>query len=89
MRHLDLVAAIEGLRDALLVVDAQYLAEIGRAVAEDGEVFAHALLQQAEDEGLGQGRLDQLRQSARLERLREAAGSADGARSLAYRGSVM
>ncbi len=48
MRHLDLVAAIEGAGDALFFIDAQHVAEIGRAVTEDREIFRDALLQQAE-----------------------------------------
>jgi hypothetical protein len=44
MRHGHLVAAVEGAGDAFLLVDAQHLAEVGRAVAEDGQIFAHPLL---------------------------------------------
>jgi hypothetical protein len=86
VRHLDFVAAVDGLRHALGVVDAQHLAEIGRAVAEDGEIFSHALLQEPKDESFGQARLHGLGQSARGERLGDTARVADGARPLADSG---
>ena len=44
MRHRDLVAEVERAGDPLFLVDAQHVAEIGRAVSEDREIFAHALL---------------------------------------------
>ncbi len=58
MGHLHLVAAIDRPRHALFVIDAQHLAEIRRAVAEDGEIFPHTLLQKPEDERFGQRHLD-------------------------------
>jgi hypothetical protein len=71
MRHLDLVAEIEGAGDALFLVDAQHIAEIGRTVAEDREIFADALLEEAEHEGFRQRGSDKLRQRAASQRLRQ------------------
>jgi len=80
MRHLHLVAAIDGAGGALLLVDAQHIAEIGRAVAEDREIFAHAPLEQAEHQRFRQRARDQLAHAALGERLLHAAGFGDRAR---------
>ena len=69
VRHLHFVAAIDGAGYAFFLVDAQHFAEIGRAVAEDGEILAHALLEQTEHQRFGQRAFDQLRQSAFGQRL--------------------
>ena len=63
VRHLDFIAAIDGAGCALLLIEAQHIAEIGRAVTEDGEVFAHALPQQAQHQCFRQRALDELRQT--------------------------
>ena len=42
------LTSVPGAGDTFLVIDAQHFAEIGRAMAEDRQILAHALLQQAE-----------------------------------------
>ena len=65
------------------LVDAQHIAEISRSVAEDREVFAHALLEQAEHQRFRQRALDQLRQALGQRRL-QTAGPADRARTITH-----
>ena len=78
MRHFDLVAAVDRAGNALFLVNAQHIAEIGRAVAENSEVFANALLQQTEHQRFRQRDLNQLWQ-ALVQGLLQASGSPDGA----------
>jgi hypothetical protein len=54
MRHLDLIAAIDRSGCALFLINAQHIAEIGRAVTEYREVLANALLEQSQDQGFRQ-----------------------------------
>ena len=82
MRHLHLIAAIDCAGRSFLLVDAQHIAEISRSVAEDREVFAHALPEQAEHERLRQRTLNELRQTFGQRRF-ETAGLADRACTLA------
>ena len=81
--HGDLVAELEGAHHARRLVVAEHLAERRVAVAEDGEVLAHTLLQEAEDQRLGEADGDQGREPSRAQRLGEAAGGCDGGGSAA------
>ena len=83
VRHFDFVAAVDRPRSALFLIDAQHIAEIGRAVSENCKVLAHALLQQAEHKRFGQRDFGQLLQ-ALVQGLLQASGSVDGAGSRAH-----
>jgi hypothetical protein len=63
VRHFNFVSAIDRPGGALFLVNAQHIAEIGRAVTENGEVLAYALLQQAEHQCFRQRALDELGQT--------------------------
>ncbi len=80
--HLHFVAAIDGPCRAFFFIDAQDIAEIGRAVPEDRKILAHALFQKTENERLRKRHLGQLGQ-ALFERLLDAAGFGNRARALA------
>ena len=84
MRHLDFVAAIDRAGRALLLIDAQDIAEIGRAMAEYGEIFSDPLLQQAKHQRFRQRSLDHFWHGALGQRFRDAAGVADGAGTRAH-----
>ena len=80
--HLHFVATIDGPCRAFFFIDAQDIAEIGRAVTEDRKILAHALFQQTEDERFRKRHLGQLGQ-ALLKRLLDTAGFGDRASALA------
>src|SRR6185312_8848326 len=77
--HLDFVAAIDRAGRTLFLVDAQHVAKIGRTVTENGEILAHALLQQAEHQRFGKRRLDDFRYAAGSDGRLHTAGFGDGA----------
>src|SRR5690349_10739969 len=83
MRHLDLVAAVDRASYAFFLVDTQNVAEISRTVAENSEIFAHTLLEQAEHERFRQGGFDKLRQSSG-QSLVQASGLRDRAGAFAH-----
>ena len=78
MRHLDLVAEVVYLCHASLGVNAKHLAEVCRTVAENGEILADALLEQAQHQRLGEGDVELLRQCAGGHCLPQTAGMCDG-----------
>jgi len=67
----------------LLLIDAQHIAEIGRAMTEDREVLANALLEQSQDQGFRQGAFGKLRHPF-CESCLDAARSGDGASARAH-----
>ena len=77
MRHRHLVAEVESARHAGFVILAQHLAQRGGAVAEDRQVFADSLLEQAQHQALGQRDRHPTRQRTGGQRGFQAAGRGD------------
>ena len=66
MGHFHLVATVHNLHDAFLVVDAQYLSEIGRAMAENCIILCHALFQQPDNQRFRQRQFDDASAEGRI-----------------------
>ncbi len=67
MGHLDFVAAVDNCGYSLFGIQAQNLAQIGGAVAEDRKKGPHLLFQESDDQCLRQCQLHDLWQCATVE----------------------
>ena len=82
MGHGGLVAEVVGPREAGRLVDTQHLREVRGAVPEDGQVLPHALFEEAENQSLGQRRVDGVGERAATQRRFEPARLGDRPRPL-------
>ena len=76
MGHFHFVPAIDGAGRTLFLINAQDIAEIGRSVPKDREVFAHALPEQAQHKRFRQRAFGESGQTLR-QRLLHPAGFGD------------